>query len=196
MLTRKPAWSGRYLPFGAGSMTVAPVKVVRGRVVPARRGMGADLRVDPVTGKTIDCDSLSNFFNGTCWGILSTKGTQSYVYGNTPYLSTTGTGVLSAPPPPPAPVATAGNPNPLIVPPANQQMAQDTVDATVAQQMSDWQAQNQQFFVDLSSAVDANTAAGGGCSQRIISGVCDWLTIGIGGALGIGLLMAFQGGRR
>lgn len=195
-LTRMPAWSGRYLPFGAGSMTVAPVRVLRsGRVVKARRGMGSDLRVDPTTGQTIDCSSFSGLFNGTCWGILTTKGQQSYIYGNTPILSTANP-PMPLPPAPPAPVATPSNPNPLVTPPVDQQSAQQTVDATIAAQGQAWQAQNQQFFADLDSAISANQQAGGQCSQNILSGVCDWIVLAAGAGLVLGVAYLSGGGRR
>jgi hypothetical protein len=34
-------------------------------------GLGTDYRVDCSSGNTIDCDSWSNFFNSTCWGMCS-----------------------------------------------------------------------------------------------------------------------------
>jgi hypothetical protein len=39
------------------------------------RGLGVDYRIDcsgdSTNGQTIDCDSISNFFNSTCWGMCS-----------------------------------------------------------------------------------------------------------------------------
>jgi len=48
------------------------------------RGLGTDLRVDCSSGNTIDCDSWSNFFNSTCWGLCSAGGTQNTTAVGTP----------------------------------------------------------------------------------------------------------------
>ena len=48
------------------------------------KGLGTDLRVDCSSGNTIDCDSWSNFFNATCWGICSAQGTQNTTPVGTP----------------------------------------------------------------------------------------------------------------
>ena len=157
-------------------------------------GLGTDLRVDPSTGQTIDCDSWGNFFNGTCWGILSSKGTTSYVYGNTPYLSTTGSGVpptlaqgAAAPPIVPGTVST--------LPAGSQDNAVDLPGQLVAQQTAQNQNTMQSFFASLDTSVQANQAAGGACSQKIVSGVCDWITLALGGVAIFGLFM-MSGGRR
>jgi hypothetical protein len=39
------------------------------------RALGTDYRIDcsgdSTNGQTIDCDSITNFFNSTCWGLCS-----------------------------------------------------------------------------------------------------------------------------
>lgn len=194
-IIRKPSWTGRYLPAGAVSMTVAPVQALRnGRIVRARdsrRGLGVDLRVDPVTLQTIDCDSWSNFFNATCWGVLTTKGTQSYVYSGTPYLSTVDAGQ--------PPVLAKGATAPPIVagtvstlPAGSQDNPAALIGQQIANQTAENQAANQQFFADLSAQ---NQFAGGGCSQNILSGVCDWVTVAGGVGLGLVVLLLARGRR-
>lgn len=55
-LVQKPAWRGKYLPFGWDNMTVAPVRMRNGKVVPA--GLG---EVTP-------CSTwLDTLLNSDCW---------------------------------------------------------------------------------------------------------------------------------
>ena len=101
-----------------------------------------------------------------------------------------------APTGPPAPVSTSANSTPLTTPPADQSTAQGTVDATIAAGTAANQAQAQGFFADLSTWIDTANA-GSTCSQNLISGVCDWMTVAGAGIVFVGVMALFgSSGRR
>lgn len=204
MLTRMPQWNGRYLPFGAVGMTVAPVRVKAGRVVPAgRRGLGVDaanvaVQVAPPRdvlktpwGTTIDCTSFLSFITWPQCSLVPTNWASIQAGTNPNYV---GLANPPIPPAPPVPVATASNPNPLVVPPVDQSGAQQTVDQTIAAQGQDWQTQNQQFFADLSQSLNLGCAQNFALSQQL--GVCDSTLYWTGGVVAALLLFAFAAGRK
>ncbi len=62
------------------------------------RGLGTDYRIDcsgdSTNGQTIDCDSIGNFFNSTCWGLCSAS---SLAPGTPPLAGCTQTIITSVP---------------------------------------------------------------------------------------------------
>ncbi len=62
------------------------------------RGLGTDYRIDcsgdSTNGQTIDCDSIWNFFNSTCWGMCSAS---TLAPGTPPLAGCTQTIITSVP---------------------------------------------------------------------------------------------------
>lgn len=152
-----------------------------------RRGFGV-YNVTSPQGVTYDCDSWSNLFVPTCWGILdpSAAAAASNALSNPSVYAP-----VQAPPTPTAPVATLSNPSPLTTPPASAADAQSTVDATLAANYAAWLAQNR---ATMNQTAD-NLAAAATCPETILPswGICDstvyWAIVGVFG------LVLFMGRR-
>ncbi len=163
MILAKPAWRGRYLPWGQGEMIVAPVRLNRrGGVRPA--GLGDTAPANPV------CTGFWSNLDPMCWGYQI--GSAAIAGGSLDY-NLPGYAPPPAPLPPPAPVATPANPAPLTLPPSSGGDAVGTVDATIAAGA----AANQQNLLNF-------FATQPDCTQSLLPalGICD-STIYIAGAV-------------
>lgn len=142
-----------------------------------------------VSNCSYDCTTFWNYMFHPCCVDASPNWAGNLIAGGNPYQ---GLPPTPAPTPPPAPVATPGNPTPLTTPPANQQMAQDTVDATIVAGQQAQQAQAQDFFSSLDTSLNP-----AGCSSTMLSGICDSTVLIAGGIVFTTLmLLMFSGGRR
>ncbi len=154
-----------------------------------RPGFGV-YNVTSPQGVTYDCDSWSNLFVPTCWGILnpSAAAAASNVLANPQTIEP-----IQAPPTVGAPAPTASNPTPMTTPPASTADAQSTVDATLQANYNAWLAQNQATV----SQTAANLAAAASCTETILPswGICDSTVYWGAAIVGVFGLVLFMGRR-